>query len=635
MKNFSSKSYTKTRGNHINRLTHLTIAAIGVVFGDIGTSPLYAVKAVFNPEHGIDINKVAIMGITSLLFWALSMVVTLKYMYFVVRADNNGEGGILALTVLALRKISKNNHLKSILMMMGIFGACMFYGDAVITPAISVLSAVEGLELIAPSLKASVIPFTLIILVLLFFIQSHGTEQVGRIFGPFMVFWFLLLGVLGIFKICQFPEILLAINPIYSIQFIKLYPIQAYIVLSAIVLVLTGAEALYADIGHFGTQPIRFGWYGFVMPALMLNYFGQGALLLSNPLAIDNPFYRLAPEWALLPLVLIATAATIIAAQAVISGAFSLTSQAIHLGYIPRMKILHTSQNYGQIYIPFVNWLILLIIIGIVLFFKNSSHLSVAYGLAVTATMLITTLLLSVVMHRVWGWPKFYVSLITIIFLGIDFAFLSANLAKVLQGGWLPLGLGIVLYFLLTTWYKGRKLIIERTAKDGVLLEPFVEQLISYPLEKVSGTGIYLSGNPHLVPTSLLHNLKHNKIMHERTILLTVNRVDIPYVNKKESTQFTQLNNDLYLVKATFGFKERADMTKVLNILRTKHHLHINLMETSFFLARESIVLGTSKKMSNWRKKIFILMHQNASKPSDFFAIPSNRVVELGTKIEL
>lgn len=473
----------------------LMVAAIGVVFGDIGTSPLYALKECFDPQHGIPFNQQAVFGIISLLFWALVIVVSLKYVLFVMRADNRGEGGVLALMALSLRSVRAGSKWASVLMMLGMFGACMFYGDAVITPAISVMSAVEGLEIAAPSLTRFVLPITIVILIILFSMQKSGTAKVGRLFGPVMVVWFVILGVLGVYNMFAAPEIIKAINPYYGIHFIHTHALQAYIVLGSVFLVLTGAEALYADMGHFGIRPIRFAWTALVFPALVLNYFGQGALLLSNPKAIENPFFLMAPDWALLPLVVVATAATVIASQAVISGAFSLTSQAIQLGYVPRMKILHTSdREIGQIYMPVINWSLLLVIIWIVLAFKSSSNLAAAYGIAVTTTMVITTILACVVMVKVWNWNKFLVALIITGFLVVDFAFFGANLIKVEEGGWLPLALGAFLFFMLMTWHKGRQLLRERTAADGIPLGPFLQGLLAHPPHRVAGTAIYLTG---------------------------------------------------------------------------------------------------------------------------------------------
>lgn len=612
------------------------VAAIGVVFGDIGTSPLYALKECFDPQHGIPFTPQAVFGIISLIFWALVIVVSLKYVLFVMRADNRGEGGVLALMALSLRSVRAGSKWASVLMMLGMFGACMFYGDAVITPAISVMSAVEGLEIAAPSLSRFVLPITIVILIILFSMQKSGTAKVGRLFGPVMVTWFVILGVLGVYNIGAAPEIVKAINPYYGIHFIRTHALQAYIVLGSVFLVLTGAEALYADMGHFGIRPIRFAWTVLVFPALALNYFGQGALLLTNPKAIENPFFLLAPEWALLPLVIVATAATVIASQAVISGAFSLTSQAIQLGYVPRMKIMHTSdREIGQIYMPVINWALLLVIVWIVLAFKSSSNLAAAYGIAVTTTMVITTILACVVMVKVWNWNKFLVALIIAGFLVVDFAFFGANLIKVEEGGWLPLALGAFLFFMLMTWHKGRQLLRERTAADGIPLGPFLQGLLAHPPHRVAGTAIYLTGGNTQVPVSLLHNLKHNRILHERTIFLTFRTVDVPYVEDANRIEAKDHTGGLYSVVATFGFNETPDVKEVLNLLEQKTDMHFELMDTSFFLARETVVPTKLPGMSIWRERLFAWMHQNAAKPTDFFSIPANRVVELGTKIEI
>lgn len=617
-------------------LSALAVAAIGVVFGDIGTSPLYALKEAFSAQHGIALTSESILGVISLLFWAIVVVVSLKYVLFVMRADNDGEGGVLALMALALRGFPREGKWIGVLMALGIFGACMFYGDAVITPAISVMSAVEGLEIAAPSLAQYVLPITLLILIALFMLQKHGTEVVGRLFGPVMIVWFVTLALLGLYHIATAPRVITALNPWYAIRFMHDHAVQAYHVLGSVFLVLTGAEALYADMGHFGARPIRVAWYGMVMPALVLNYFGQGALLLSDPSAIQNPFYLLAPDWALLPLVVLATAATVIASQAVISGAFSLTSQAIQLGYVPRMKIQHTSASaIGQIYIPIVNWLLLFVIVMIVLGFKSSDNLAAAYGIAVTTTMVITTILACVVMVRVWNWNKLWVATIILSFITVDLSFFGANLLKLREGGWLPLLIGAFLFFLLTTWYKGRQLVKERTAADGIPLMPFVQGLLAHPPHRVSGSAIYLTGNDALVPVSLLHNLKHNKVLHERTIFMTFITLDIPYVDDHRRIDTKELGGGLYLVRATYGFNETPDLNGVLKLLEQQENMSFDLMDTSFFLARETVVPTQLPGMSVWRERIFAWMHQNAAKPTDFFSIPANRVVELGTKIEI
>ncbi|CAB3772194.1 Low affinity potassium transport system protein kup [Paraburkholderia solisilvae] len=614
----------------------LAVAAIGVVFGDIGTSPLYSLKEAFSPSHGIPLTQDSILGVISLLFWAIVVVVSIKYVLFVMRASNNGEGGVLALMALALRSFNPRTRAAGLITMLGIFGACMFYGDAVITPAISVMSAVEGLEIAAPKLAHLVLPLTMVILLLLFWIQRHGTAAVGRLFGPIMVLWFITLAVLGLSHIVQSPEVIAALNPYYAVSFMSAHLLQAYVVLGSVVLVLTGAEALYADMGHFGAQPIRCAWYVLVMPSLVLNYFGQGALLMHDPKAIENPFYLLAPEWALLPLVVLSTVATVIASQAVISGAYSLTSQAIQLGYVPRMKILHTSElAIGQIYVPVVNWMLLFIILCIVIGFKSSDNLAAAYGIAVTATMVITTILACVVMVKVWNWNKLVVALIISGLLIVDLGFFGANLLKVADGGWLPIGIGALLFFLLMTWFKGRMIVKERTAADGIPLMPFVQGLLAHPPHRVSGTAIYLTGSSTLVPVSLLHNLKHNKVLHERTIFLTFITRDIPYVDEADRMTVKDVGGGLFLVKALYGFNETPDVKAVLEAVGRSHDITFELMDTSFFLARETVVPTQLPGMSVWRERVFAWMHQNAAKPTDFFSIPANRVVELGTKIEI
>jgi KUP system potassium uptake protein len=617
-------------------LNALAIAAIGVVFGDIGTSPLYSLREAFSPAHGIPLTQSSILGVTSLLFWAIVMVVGIKYLLFVMRADNNGEGGVLALMALSLRPLDPKTKFAGALMALGIFGACMFYGDAVITPAISVMSAVEGLAIAAPHLSHLVMPITIVILIALFWIQRHGTATVGKLFGPIMVVWFIVIAVLGVYHIAQMPTIIKAINPYYAVSFMGEHLLQAYVVLGSVVLVLTGAEALYADMGHFGAKPIRLAAYVLVIPSLVLNYFGQGALLIVEPKAIENPFFLLAPSWGLLPLVVLSTVATVIASQAVISGAYSLTSQAIQLGYVPRMKVLHTSDlAIGQIYVPVVNWLLLAVILCIVLGFKSSDALGAAYGIAVTATMVITTVLACVVMVKVWNWNRLLVAVVIATFMAIDLGFFGANLLKVAQGGWLPLGIGALLFFLLMTWYKGRHIVKERTAADGIPLEPFLQGLLAHPPHRVSGTAIYLTGSDSLVPVSLLHNLKHNKVLHERTIFMTFVTRDIPYVRADQRLAVRDVGSGLYVLKAEYGFNETPDVKAVLEEFGRTHDMTFELMDTSFFIARETVVPTQLPGMSLWRERVFAWMHQNAAKPTDFFEIPANRVVELGTKIEI
>jgi KUP system potassium uptake protein len=614
----------------------LVVGAIGVVFGDIGTSPLYSLKECFSPEHGIPFSPDAVLGIISMLFWAFVIVVSLKYVLFVMRADNDGEGGILALMALALRTATPRSRMAKMIMMFGIFGACMFYGDAVITPAISVLSAVEGLEIAAPGLSHFVIPITLVILVMLFVIQRSGTHVVGRLFGPIMVVWFLALGALGVMHLVHAPEILKAISPHYAISFLHDHALQAFIVLGSVFLVLTGAEALYADMGHFGAKPIRMAWFVLVMPCLILNYFGQGAMLLGNPDAIQNPFYLMVPSALQLPMVLLATAATVIASQAVISGAFSLTSQAIQLGFMPRMRIRYTSAaEIGQIYLPVINWILLVLVICVVVAFKKSDNLAAAYGIAVTTTMVITTFLAALVMRNVWKWNPALVTLISLLFLVVDLSFFAANLLKIAEGGWFPLLMGASAFFLLMTWYSGRKLLRARSLEDGIPLEPFIAGLLAHPPHRVEGTAVFLTGNTESVPVSLLHNLKHNRVLHERVVFLQFVTRDIPYVDDDHRLTCKDLGGGVYILKSEYGFKETPDVQRVLDLAQRKLNMHFELMETSFFIARESVIPSKLPGMSMWRESLFAWMHQNGAKPSDFFSIPANRVVELGTKVEI
>ena len=632
-------SSTQVRPNYSFRsqkLHIITLAALGVVFGDIGTSPLYALKECFSPEHGIAFSPDAVLGIISMLFWSITIVVSLKYVLFVMRADNNGEGGVLALMALSLRTAVSGSPRAKLLMMLGVFGACMFYGDVVITPAISVLSAVEGMDIAVPGTSHYVIPLTLVILTGLFLIQRHGTNLVGKLFGPIMFLWFISLGALGLYHILKAPDILVAINPYYAVHFMIEHSLQAFIVLGSVVLVLTGAEALYADMGHFGIRPIRFAWLYTVMPCLVINYFGQGANLLANPEAIKNPFYLMVPDMLLVPMVVLATFATVIASQAVISGAFSLTSQAILLGFVPRMRILHTSEDErGQIYIPLINWMLLVLVVAVVLAFKKSDNLAAAYGVAVTTTMVITTMLAGVVMRAEWKWHPVLVTLVIGAFITVDLAFFTANLLKIADGGWFPLLLGGAAFFLLMTWYSGRMLLRMRIKDDGIPLEPFVEGLLAHPPHRVGGTAVFMTGNINTVPVALLHNLKHNRILHERVFFLKISIWDVPYVSNEERLTLKDLGGNVYLLRAAFGFKEAPEVNKVLDLTSSQFGIEFELMDTSFFLARDTVVPSKLLGMSLWREQLFAWMYQNGAKPSDFFHIPANRVVELGTKVEI
>ena len=614
----------------------LALTAIGVVFGDIGTSPLYALKACFDPDHGIVMTSDSILGVISMIFWAFVIVVSLKYVLFVMRANNHGEGGILALMALSLRTAVTGTRKATVLMVVGILGACLFYGDAVITPAISVLSAIEGLTVVSDSFTRYVIPLTLIILIALFMFEKKGTAIVGNFFGPIMIIWFLMIGSMGVYQILQAPEILVAINPMYAIKFMTIDSKMAFAVTGAVFLVLTGAEALYADMGHFGIKPIQLAWFALVMPCLLVNYFGQGGMLLHHPEFVSNPFFLMVPENFTLTLVIISTVATVIASQACISGAYSMTSQAILLGFVPRMKVMHTSENeIGQIYVPFINWVLCLIVIVVVLAFKKSDNLASAYGIAVSTTMLMTTILAAVVMSRVWRWSTWMVSCIISLFLVIDFGFFLSNLAKVLEGGWFPLVIGAVSFLFLMTWYQGRKLIKERSVSSGIEIEEFLPSLLENPPHRVEGTSIFLTAHIDLVPPALLHNLKHNRVLHERVIFLKVSIWDVPRVTEDQKLAVKNLGHNMYLVRAIYGFKETPDIGQVLLLLKRQFAIECPLMETSFFMARDSLVAKEIPQMSLWRERLFIWMMQNASRAADFFKVDPGRLIELGTKIEL
>jgi len=617
-------------------LMSLSLMAIGVVFGDIGTSPLYALKSCFDPVAGIPMTPESIMGVLSMIFWAFVLVVTLKYVFFVMRANNNGEGGILALMALSLRS-AKSKSTKSIfLIVVGVLGACLFYGDAVITPAISVLSAIEGVTVISTQFTKYVIPVTLLILVSLFLLEKKGTAIVGNLFGPVMVVWFLAIPYMGGYHIVQNPEILYAMNPLYAVNFMMNNAGIAFTVLGAVFLVLTGAEALYADMGHFGIKPIQLAWLVLVMPSLLMNYFGQGAMLLMHPETVENPFFLMVPAQYTLGLVILSTVATVIASQACISGAYSMTSQAILLGFVPRMKIEHTSEKeIGQIYVPFINWVLCLIVIVVVLGFQKSENLASAYGIAVSTTMLMTTVLAAVVMRDVWRWNLAVVSVIIGLFTVIDIGFFASNLAKVLEGGWFPLVVGGLCFLLLMTWFQGRHLLRERAINNGIRLEDFIPSLLSHPPVRVAGTSVFLTAHIDFVPPALLHNLKHNKVLHDRVIFLKVSIWDVPRVNVEQRLSVREISKDIFIVRAIYGFKETPDIAQVMDLLKTKHQIDCPSMETSFFMARESLVAKEIPQMAMWRESIFIWIMQNAARASDFFKVDSGRLIELGAKIEL
>lgn len=621
--------------NHTkSSLTALTLGAIGVVYGDIGTSVLYAVKEVFGSGH-VPFTHANVYGVLSILFWTLTLIVSLKYVTLVLRADNNGEGGLVAMLALASQAVKDQPRLRAVLLAIGIFGTALFYGDGVITPAISVLSAVEGLEVIAPHFRPFVLPLTLLVLLALFALQKSGTAGIGRFFGPITLLWFGCLALLGIRQILGHPEILAALSPHHAIGFILREPGVAFIILGAVVLCVTGAEALYADLGHFGKKPIRLAWFAVAMPALTLNYFGQGALLLAEPEAVQNPFFRMAPAWALLPLVLLATLATVIASQALITGAFSVTRQAIQLGYLPRLEIRHTSaKEAGQIYIPLVNWSLFVAIALAVLLFRTSGNLAAAYGIAVTLDMLITTVLTFFVIRYHWHYPWLLCWAATGCFFLVDLAFFSSNLLKLFQGGWFPLAIGMGMFTLMMTWRRGRQLLQQRLHSEAVALPGFLHALWQHPPQRVAGTAIFLSSEPGTVPPALLHNLKHNKVLHAQNIFVTVRTHEVPWVGMDRRVQTEPLGGHCWQVIVHYGFKNEPDLPKALTQLPDLGYA-LDPMRTSYFVSRDAVIPGMHHGMAVWREKLFAQMHRNASRVSDFLRLPSNAVVELGSKIEL
>ncbi len=617
-------------------LAALALGAVGIVFGDIGTSPLYALKVCFDPVNGIPMTPDSIFGVISMIFWSFVMVVSLKYLLFVMRANNHGEGGILSLMALALRTADTKSKRYVVIMLTGVLGACLFYGDAVITPAISVLSAIEGTVVVSNDFIPYVLPITIAILLCLFLIEKKGTSVVGILFGPVMLIWFASLAVMGIYQIQDAPQIIAALNPIYAFRFMTQDAGIAFAVTGSIFLVLTGAEALYADMGHFGIRPIKLAWFGLVMPCLLINYFGQGAMLLVHPETITNPFFLMVPDAYTFALVILATIATVIASQACISGAYSMTSEAILLGFLPRMKILFTSaKEKGQIYVPFINWMLCFIVIGIVLAFKKSDNLASAYGVAVSTTMLLTTLLAAVVMKALWKWNAIWVTLIIGCFLIVDLGFFTANLTKLLDGGWFPVVIASICFLLMMTWYQGRQIVRKRVLDDGIRLDSFMTSLLQNPPHRVEGTAVFLTAHVDYLPVSFLHNLKHNHILHERVFFLKVSIWDVPYVDADQRLTLKELGPNIYVVRAVYGFKETPDSNQILDLLESQFDLKIDKMNTSFFLSRDTIIPTSLPGMAIWREVIFAWMYQNAGRQSDFFKIPANRVVELGAKVEI
>jgi len=614
----------------------LAIGAVGVVYGDIGTSPLYAFKEAFGGAHHVSLTHDNVLGVLSLMMWALFLIVTVKYVIFMMRADNRGEGGIMALMALVRRTAGVGKRSGWVLMTLGMFGAALFYGDGMITPAISVLSAVEGLEVATPLLRPYVIPITLVVITILFLFQQLGTGHVARFFGPVMLLWFSVLAVLGLINIWHQPSVLAALSPHYAVLFFQDNAWIGFLTLGAVVLAVTGAEALYADMGHFSRRPIRLAWLWFVFPALVLNYLGQGALILNQPAAIQHPFFHLAPDWALYPMVGLATLATVIASQAVISGAYSLTRQAIQLGYCPRLMIEHTSEReIGQVYLPWINWSLYFAVVGLVLGFGSSSNLAGAYGIAVTGTMAIDSILVFVVMRNLWHWPTAVCAGISAFFLAIDLCFFSANLVKILIGGWFPVVVGVLVYTLLSTWKRGREVLFERLRPGVIGLEPFIKSITEHPPVRVPGTSVFLTATQEGVPHALLHNLNHNKVLHDRVVLLTVRAEDIPHVPDSQRVEVDAVGHEFYRLKVHYGFKDEPDLPRALELAKAKG-LEFNMMETSFFLSRQTLVpTSQTPGMALWREKLFAAMSRNAASATAFFKIPTNRVVELGTRIEL
>ena len=617
------------------RLRTLALGAIGVVFGDIGTSPLYTMKETLG-THGMTPTEPAVLGVLSLVFWALIMVVSLKYVTFVMRADNKGEGGIMALMALAQRSMSGSARSRWVLAGFGIFGAALFYGDGVITPAISVLGAVEGLQVAAPGLGKYVVWIALAILLGMFAVQRHGTHKVGKAFAPVMTLWFVVLAVLGVRQIIANPQVLYAVNPLHAVRFFVSHGDTSFIALGGVVLALTGAEALYADMGHFGKKPIRLAWFGFVLPALLLNYFGQGALLLGDPLAISSPFYLMVPAPLLYPMIVLSAAAAVIASQAVISGAFSMTREAMSLGYSPRLAVVHTSREMsGQIFVPWVNRMLMVLVILAVLGFRSSDNLGAAYGIAVTGTMTMTTLLALVVARKRWHWSWPTVVLVGVLFLIIDLSFFGANLLKVAHGGWFPLVLGVVLFSVMTTWRRGRELVVREIKQGGLALAPFIENIAEHPPLRVPGTAIFLTANQHAVPHALLHNLKHNKVLHERNVLLTVETLETPVAEADERIAITPMAGNFFGLELRFGFAEDPNIPLALTQC-TREGLGFDMMDTTFFLSRETIVADARRPgMALWRDKLFAFLSRNAMPATAFFQIPGNRLIELGAQVEI
>ena len=624
-----------TSENKNSSLAALTLAAVGIVYGDIGTSPLYTLRAIFDHEHGLPLNTPNILGIVSLIFWSLTIVVSLKYVTLVLRADNRGEGGIMALMALATNSVTKHSAWHFPLLVIGVLGATMFYGDSVITPAISVLGAIEGLEVAAPGMSHYVVPIAVLVLLVLYSVQRHGTAGIGRFFGPIMLVWFIALAVMGVINILEAPVILRALNPWEALRFMLENKLLAFVALGAVVLAMTGAEALYADMGHFGRKPIRMAWFTIAFPALALNYLGQGGLLIMQPDAVDNPFFHQLGSWSVIPLVILSTMAAVIASQATISGTYSMTKQAIALGLLPRMRILHTSESeIGQIYIPAVNWLQLCVVLIAVIGFGSSDELAGAYGIAVTATMMATTILTFFVTRYRWHLPLAVCLGATGFFFAIDVMLFSSTTLKLFHGGWFPLLLGTVLLTLMLTWKRGRELVFDNLEKHAIPLDAFMESLFVAPPVRVPGTALFLRGESDGVPHALLHNLVHNKVLHERVVFLTVHIREEPWVPPQEQVRIVELGHNCYQLNVQYGFKDEPDIPGILRQCAGLG-LTFEMMETSFFIARQTVISTPGRGMAPWREHLYVMMSRNARAAADYYQIPPNRVIELGTQIEI
>ncbi len=632
-----SASHSEGQGHGKVGLAGLIVGAIGVVFGDIGTSPLYTIKEAFIPHYGLDARDPAeVLGLLSLVFWALMVMVTLKYVVIIMRADNEGEGGIMALMSLAQRTLAQGSRGAYAVGILGIFGASLFFGDSVITPPVSVLGALEGIEVAAPQLHAWIVPIAIGIMLVLFGTQRFGTEKVGMVFGPITLIWFVAIAALGVLNIGHNPEVVHALNPWWGVKFFIAHGWHGIFILGAVVLAVTGGEALYADMGHFGKQPIRYAWYLVVLPSLMLNYLGQGALVLENPEAVKNPFYVGVPDWAQWPMIGLATMAAIIASQAVITGAFSVSRQAMQLGYIPRMQVRHTSKDtIGQIYVPGINWLMMVTVIALVLAFRSSTNLASAYGVSVSGTMLIDTLLLALLARATWTRARWWVLPVCAVVVVIDLGFLVANGAKFFHGAWFPIALGLLVFTMLRTWRRGRELLHEEVRKEGIQLDSFLPGLMLAPPVRVPGTAVFLTADKNVVPHALLHNLKHNKVLHERNVFLTVETLNVPYAPKEKRLRIDAIGDEFYRVVIKFGFMETPDVPQALMHSCDRGGPFFDPMETTYFASRETIVARAHRGMPVWRDKLFAVMHRNAAPATGFFRIPGNRLVELGSQVQI